>query len=127
MAPQKLKKNCEYCNKAFFTFDTEMKFCNTDHKGKYEYNEKFNIIQKYYSNTHPCKQCGELSTAKNFCNKHCERNYGKDQTTKRSKQTFLREKSTRKLLPYDVLNKMAEKKRVFEERWWNYNKCRERI
>ena len=127
MAPQKLKKNCEYCSKAFFTYNPEMKFCNTDHEDKHEFNKKYYKNQKYYLNQYPCKQCGELSSAEDFCNEHCKRNYRKDQTTKRSKETFLKEKQNGKRLSYDVLNKMEEKKRVFEERWWNYNRCRERI
>lgn len=121
------KKNCKKCNTVFLTRDKDLEYCNSDCQHRQAYEEHFNVKKFSSRKTQPCWNCGDESTSK-FCNNHCLLAYDKKQTLKNNKKVFLADKRKNcKLLPYDVLNKIEEKKRVFDDSWWHYNKKRERI
>lgn len=128
MPRKQIKKTCNWCHKNFLTYDQEMDFCNTEHKGKYEYAKKYYIKQPNEKENY-CLECGEKSPLK-WCTEQCKRSYvnkeRRQETCKNNKETFLN-KNKRRLIPYSVLNKIEEKKRVFEDSWWNYNKNHDRI
>jgi hypothetical protein len=124
-----LKKNCKRCNKSFLTREEDMIYCNTDCEMKNKYYAHLNKKDPIKKVQNLCAYCGDICTYQGkFCNKFCSKNFEIEKKTQRSKEDFLNEKKKpTHRLPYEVLNKMEEKKRVFEDSWWNYNRNRERI
>lgn len=136
MAPQTLKKNCKKCGKAFFTYDVDKIYCTSDCEVKFKYNEHFGYEHKNKINETNCEQCGDLLGTRRgvktrFCNEFCKRLNGKEERAKKSLENSLKDsdkpKKKVKRLPYEVLNKIAEKKRVFEDHSWLYKTNRDRI
>ncbi len=136
MAPQTLKKNCKKCGKAFFTYELDKIYCTSTCEAQFKYNEHFGYQDKHKLNETNCDQCGDLlsvrgSVKMRFCNEFCKKQFDKEARAKKSMEKKLQEtekpKHKGKRLPYDVLNKMAEKKRVFEDHGWLYQNNRDRI
>jgi hypothetical protein len=120
-----LKKTCPYCNRSFLTYEKEMNYCSSVCDGKFRYNERFGIKTEFKEKF--CLFCGEMNN-KNFCNSKCSNAYEREKTTKRSKEQFVKEKSNNfNRLPYHVLNKIAERKRVMKDDKWLYTINRNRI
>lgn len=125
MAPQILKKNCGKCGKAFFTYETDKQYCTQMCEAQFKYNEHFGLKDKHKLNETNCEQCGDLlqirgSVKMRFCDEYCKRQHGKEVRAKKSLETSDKPRKHGRLLPYNVLNKMAEKKRVFEDHDWMY-------
>lgn len=123
-----IKKCCPKCDRVFFTKDTEMTFCSTTCEVKKKYNDQIGKITSHPHLKH-CMVCGELNSRK-VCSKKCESVLRREKTLKNNKELFLKsgEKyKNRKLLPYEVLNKIAEKRRVFDDDWCHYKHQRDRI
>lgn len=125
MPPEVLRKNCTHCGKVFLTHDEEMEFCNSTCKHRQKYNEHFGLRQPKRISV-SCTFCGEeIRTVprrqgkeeNRFCNSQCRRGYDKRQ---RDAESNSKEKKSRtdhiKKIPYEVLEKMEEKKRVFDDR-----------
>lgn len=124
-----IKKECKRCQKPFLTKNKELEFCNTECESKYKYAQHFKITEKAKFPTGNCKQCGETTFQHNhYCNEHCKKLFAKNKRIAKNKEIFVKDKkSNLKRLPYDVLNQIEEKKRIFDDSWWNYNRNYERI
>lgn len=125
-----LKKHCERCNKPFLTKDLKMTYCNVDCENKDRYYKHFNLKDPKRLVESICIQCGEISSSNGayFCTKHCEKAYNHKKKVESSKDDFIADrKQHRHRLPYEVLNQIEEKKRVFDDSWWRYKINREKI
>lgn len=117
MPPPLFKKQCKRCQKNYLTYEADKEFCNSLCESKHKYEEIFprNIPLQATKN---CAFCNQETLSK-FCNLHCKKNYQKQQRTKNSAEVFLRDKDkNKKLLPYHVLNEMAERKRLYQDSWY---------
>lgn len=124
-----VKKQCERCNKPFLTKELDKKYCTDVCEKKHQYfliTGRKDKIKQCYRN---CKQCGEISPHNShFCNENCRRLFKKNKRISKNKELFVEDKKKNiKKLPYDVLNKIEEKKRIFDDSWWHYNKNYQRI
>lgn len=136
MSPQTLKKNCKKCGKAFFTYEVDKIYCTSDCEAKFKYNEHFGYEDHHKLNETNCEQCGDLLSVRGrikmrFCNDMCKKQHAKEERAKISFKKSLEEsgkpKKHGRRLPYEVLNKIAEKRRVFDDHEWMYRTNRERI
>lgn len=127
MARQLHKKYCQRCNRSYLTYEENLLFCNSDCEHKYTYEKIRGFDPNLTKKQNICACCGDECTAK-FCNTLCRNTFLRKKTTKNSQETFKADKKKNcHKLPYDVLNKIAEKKRIFEDSWWNYNTNHNRI
>jgi len=135
MAPKLLKTNCKFCLRPFFTYEAEKIFCNHKCELKIkrdEFREKkgLKIIETKVHESH-CLYCNELiiiadaqGRPRKWCGEICRKLDGKKARAEISNKT---DKKKVNLLPYDVLNKIAEKKRVFDDCKYRYQYNRPRI
>ena len=116
-----LKKQCTYCKKAFFTKTPEMEFCNTDHEAKHKYDIALNITQDQTIRGW-CSVCGDdlyyrtgpKQAKQRFCSDHCKNVFYKDQRVKKSNSRTA--KTNPKTKSHEELNKMAERRRVWDSK-----------
>jgi len=125
MPPTVLRKNCTHCGKVFLTYNEEMEFCKTTCQHRHKYNDHFGFKQPKQVSV-PCVFCGEDvripngggSTGKNrFCNSQCRKGHEK---RVRSAESNLKTKKPNRgnpnKMPYEVLEKIEERKRVFDDK-----------
>lgn len=134
MPIQVLKKCCERCGKAFFTYENDKNFCNSNCEAKFKYAQHFNIDEKLIEHDSVCAFCHEEIHTKGrnkskFCNKKCERGFLNQQSRQKTIDKSLKEtdKQKKKSISYDELNRRAEWKRVNDDESWMYKRNRERI
>ena len=122
MARQPNRLNCRRCNKTFFSFE-EMVFCNTDCESKWKYEEHFSKEHPKFEKRSTCQHCGEAVSSgtrgrgRIFCNHQCatlfRNSEGREQ---RIRESATKEKKKPKGIPIPVLNRIAEKNRVFDDK-----------
>jgi hypothetical protein len=129
MVRQVLKKACGRCGKPFFTYELEKTFCTNTCEVRFKYDKHFQIKDYLKKNTNYCENCNEFldikgSVTMRFCDEHCKRQFDKKQRAIASEG---KPKQKKKGIPYEVLNMIEEKKRVFDDHDWLYKKNRDRI
>jgi YHS domain-containing protein len=129
MVRQLLKKSCKRCGRPFFTYELDKTFCNDICEARFKYDEHFGVEDYLKENSTYCENCNELIELKGvksrrFCNEYCKKQFDKKQ---RSIASEGKPKKKGKGLPYEVLNMIEEKKRVFGDHDWLYKRNRDKI
>lgn len=124
MAFTVLKKICPHCGKSFLTREEDMVYCNTLCEARKKYNEHFGFKEhKKISAT--CAFCGDevrstrsgvKKNANKFCTAQCRKGYAKRQRDIESNSKDKKPHVQGNKLPLEVLNKIEEKKRVFDDK-----------
>jgi hypothetical protein len=127
------KKFCQRCGKGFLTYEDEMEFCNHDCWAKHEYYKRYPEKDICVTRQGKCLACGCSLVIKGhrslmFCTDQCKRNHIKNEYTKKSiEKAKSTEKTKRRKVSYEELNRREEYKRVFEDDSWLYKRNRDRI
>ena len=113
-----LKKFCERCGRTFLTYEENLIYCNTDCEGKHKY-EKQRSIKSPSKTPYSCAFCGDeirkgRKNSNCFCNHHCRKGYKKRLRDAQPKKES--KKSPAKPLSHDTLNKIHEKRRVYDDK-----------
>lgn len=127
MAPKLFNKRCQRCEKSYYTYDESKDFCTDICKGKCEYAKFFNKAEPIHEEKF-CLWCNAILGFKQrkFCEDGCKKKFN-NQQSRDQRAVLPKKKSTRKPIPYEVLNRMAEHKRVFEDHYGLYRKNNDRI
>jgi hypothetical protein len=120
MPPQVFNKICERCEKRYLTYEEDKNFCTDNCKFKKIYCEKRKIKDTPLTKADKqCKHCGE-KTKTIFCNKQCQYAYdrlrSKQKTVKKSYEN--RDKSKRRRISFEELNRRSEWKRLNDDESW---------
>ncbi len=129
MVRRLLKKSCKRCGKPFFTYELEKIFCNDTCESRFKYDEHFGYKDYLKENPCYCENCNEFLDIKGakiqkFCDERCKKQFDKKQRAIASEG---KPKKKIKGIPYEVLNMIEEKKRVFGDHEWMYKKNRDKI
>lgn len=136
MAPQLFKKYCAFCNKSFLTYENDKIYCNDKCINKQKYRDlaykndwKIKYCQVKESR---CEACSEIISvndgrgrSRKWCNDACRKLAAKRKRMAVSNVTD--KKKSGHPLPYEVLNEIEEKKRVFVDSKYRYQYNRPRI
>lgn len=130
MVPQVFRKQCPWCARSFNTYEKEKDYCTSECNSHEEYARLFPSRSLKKPESSFCLVC-DLPCQKRsrFCSKACKLlSVRVPINEKRSNIDNLRK---RRLIPIDVLNKAAEKKRVFDkdhaEKYVRWGGVRDRI
>lgn len=116
------KRNCEHCGKNFLTYEKDKVFCKSTCEGRHHYNEMLGKDQPKKTLNY-CAHCGDevhspqgVSKGNRFCNSICRKEFGKKELILVANARPMKKRGAKRALPYEVLNKIAEKERVFDEK-----------
>ncbi len=133
MPPTLYQKQCPYCLKKFKTFESEKEYCNDECKAHEIYDSRYydkkNIKQRVANRKliQKCIECGGETLNRKICSHDCRTIYWKRMEKQRKDALPKIEPKKRRKLPYEVLNMIAEKKRIMEDSASLYRINRERI
>lgn len=127
MAPKLIRKQCPWCKRVFNTYDLNMEFCSTVCQGKQEYVKSGLPDPPKQPKEFTCLLCNRPSSS-SYCSFECKRLASRVPEEKRKERGGRINKNP---LPYDVLNKIEERKRVldekFAENFIRYGRLKDRI
>lgn len=132
MPPILYQKQCPYCLKKFQTFETDKEYCNDECKAHEIYDSRYydkkNIKQRVANRqkVNKCIECGSQTYDK-ICSYGCRLKYYSKMSKQKRDAKPKEPPKKRHKLPYEVLNKIAEKKRIMEDNASLYQINRERI
>jgi hypothetical protein len=125
-----IKKACKRCGKPFLTYELDKIFCADTCEGRFKYEEHFGIKDNLKENFTYCENCNDALDLKGiksqrFCNDYCKKQFAKKQRSIESEKNP--KKKIKGRIPYEVLNMIEEKKRVFGDHEWLYKINRDKI
>lgn len=133
MPPNLNENQCPYCLKKFFTYETDKKYCNDECKAHEIYDSRYydskNIRERVANKNkiQRCIECGSETLNRKLCSHSCKTIYEKKMKKQIRDSLPKTEPKKRHKLPYEVLNMIAEKKRIMEDSASLYRRNREKI
>lgn len=122
MPRQLMKKLCPQCGRSFLTYEQGLEFCNTDCETRQAYNQALGKPMRKQTSA-ICAHCGDevhcvfgaTPSENRFCNEMCLKEFKRKKRIAEANNRNTDPRNNMRKICFDVLNKCAEKKRVFDE------------
>lgn len=117
VGPQIKKKACKACKKYFLTYLEDMEFCNSSCEDSTAYKEEHYGKKINHEPIGNYKQCACPIYKDRFCGVKCRQTYWNLKNKEKDiKESNSKEKKKGNRTPLHILNQMAEKRRVFDDK-----------